>query len=106
MLDKLTRSRSLYGFETPVRTGAAIVAGVVLCYVAGASQPAYAAVVQADHAPGERAKWIKICKADIWRFCDEANLKQECLIAHWSKISAECQVVLGTSAGNRPGDGS
>jgi hypothetical protein len=46
------------------------------------------------------------CKADIQRFCSEANLKQECLVARWDRISAECRNVLGSSAGNRPGGGS
>jgi hypothetical protein len=46
------------------------------------------------------------CKADIQRFCSEANLKQECLVARWDRISAECRNVLGSSAGNHPGGGS
>jgi hypothetical protein len=45
------------------------------------------------------------CKGDIQRYCSEANLKQECLVARWDKISVECRNVLGTSAGSH-GSGS
>lgn len=65
-----------------------------------------ALAAQAEHPPGDKSRWIRACKTDIQRFCDEANLKQECLVAHWSKISSECRDVLGTSAGNRADDGS
>lgn len=71
-----------------------------------ATQRVAAATSQVDRSTGDRGKWIKICKVDLQRFCDEANLKQECLIAHWSKISTVCQDVLGSSAGNRAGDGT
>jgi hypothetical protein len=72
----------------------------------GVVNPAAAQTTQADRSSADKSKWIRVCKTDIQRYCDEANLKQECLVAHWSKISTECQDVLGSSAGNRAGDGS
>jgi hypothetical protein len=39
-------------------------------------------------------KTMDSCKADIRKYCDAADLKQECLVAHWSKISKNCQDVL------------
>ena len=105
MLEKLRWPGSRHGCGPSVRMAAAIAKVAILSSVA-VVQPTAAATIQAEHAAGDRARWIKICKADIQRFCDEANLKQECLIAHWSKISTECQDVLGASAGNRAGDGS
>lgn len=60
-----------------------------------------------ENAPvGDKTRLTRICKVDIQRFCDQANLKQECLVAHWEKISTECRGVLGTSAGNREADRS
>jgi hypothetical protein len=71
----------------------------------GVAQPA--AATPPENAPvGDKTKLVRICKMDIQRFCDQANLKQECLVAHWAKISTECRGVLGTSAGNRERDGS
>jgi len=34
------------------------------------------------------------CDVEIRRFCNAANLMQECLVAHWSKISNSCQGAL------------
>lgn len=45
------------------------------------------------------------CKLDIQRYCSEANLKQECLVARWDKLSPACRNALGSSTGNRD-DGS
>lgn len=53
--------------------------------------------------PKHAVRGMDVCKADIRRFCDAANLKQDCLVAHWSKISAGCQELLATPARN--GDG-
>jgi hypothetical protein len=41
---------------------------------------------------------MSVCAADIRKFCEAADLKQECLVAHWSKISSDCQDALATSA--------
>jgi hypothetical protein len=106
MLKKLNPSRPKCRSAASVRTAGAKLKAVFVSAIVVASQPVAAATNQADRASENKAKWIRICKADIQRFCDQANLKQECLIAHWSKISTECQDVLGASAGNRAGDGS
>ncbi len=51
-----------------------------------------------DHSHGPppklAGKGMDSCKADIRKFCATANLKQECLVAHWSRISGNCQAVL------------
>lgn len=39
---------------------------------------------------------LESCKADIEKYCAKANLKQECLVAHWTKISSDCQDGLAT----------
>ena len=88
------------------KTIAAIAKALIFSLVVGMAQLAAAATAQSDHPLDDKSKWITACKSDIERFCDEANLKQECLIAHWSKISSECRDRLGTTAGNRAGDGS
>jgi len=41
-------------------------------------------------------KVMETCKADIRTFCQAANLKQECLVGHWAKISSDCQDALAT----------
>jgi hypothetical protein len=41
-------------------------------------------------------KIIASCKADIHKFCDGTNLKQECLVGHWTKVSNDCQEALAT----------
>jgi hypothetical protein len=46
--------------------------------------------------PDADGKTVASCKADIRKFCDDANLKQECLVAHWSRLSNDCQNVLAT----------
>jgi hypothetical protein len=48
-----------------------------------------------DLPPKPASRGMDFCKADIRKFCEAANLKQECLVAHWSKISSRCQDVLG-----------
>ena len=45
---------------------------------------------------GVNGKSIESCKAEIRKFCDAALLKQECLVAHWTKISSDCQDGLAT----------
>jgi hypothetical protein len=67
---------------------------------------AVAASAQASSTPGPKSRGNLACKADIQRFCSEANLKQECLVARWDRISAECRNALGTSAGNRADSGN
>jgi|GEM_PF-2499201 len=76
-----------------------------LVLVCGPQQVAAASAPENQPA-GDRTRLAQICKVDIQRFCDQANLKQECLVAHWDKISADCRAVLGTSAGNRSGSNS
>lgn len=45
---------------------------------------------------GLNGKTVDSCKADIRKFCGAAALKQECLVAHWTKISSDCQDGLAT----------
>lgn len=45
-------------------------------------------------APGLNGKTMESCKPDLQKFCDDANLKQECLVLHWTKISSDCQDAL------------
>ena len=45
---------------------------------------------------GLNGKTMDSCKADIGKYCDQAHLKQECLVTHWSKISSDCQDALAT----------
>ncbi len=45
---------------------------------------------------GINGKSMESCKADIRKYCDAAMLKQECLVAHWTKISSDCQDGLAT----------
>ncbi|HEX4270780.1 MAG TPA: hypothetical protein VHZ32_05315 [Rhizomicrobium sp.] len=50
-----------------------------------------------SHEPpqqGLNGKTMESCKPDLQKFCDAANLKQECLVAHWTKISSDCQDAL------------
>jgi hypothetical protein len=43
---------------------------------------------------GINGKTMESCQPDIRRYCDKANLKQECLVAHWPRISSDCQDAL------------
>jgi hypothetical protein len=79
--------------------------GMIFVLSIGVGHIAIAAAHGAAPA-NERNRPELACKADIQRFCSEANLKQECLVARWDRISAECRNVLGSSAGNHPGGGS
>jgi len=45
---------------------------------------------------GINGKSMESCNAEIRKFCDAAVLKQECLVAHWTKISSDCQDGLAT----------
>ena len=83
---------------------AVAMAGLILIQVIGMGHPAMAA--NGASSANHKDKQELACKTDIQRFCSEANLKQECLVARWNKISAECRNVLGSSAGNHPGEGS
>jgi len=81
------------------------VTGMVFVLSIGVGHIAIAAANGASSA-NDSNRQEPACKADIQRFCSEANLKQECLVARWDKISAECRNVLGSSAGNRTHRGS
>jgi hypothetical protein len=99
---KIRGSRFGRGGASPM---AFALAGIVFASLIGTGHPAMAAangVSQVNHKDRQELA----CKTDIQRFCSEANLKQECLVARWDRISAECRNVLGSSAGNRPGGGS
>ena len=80
-------------------------ASLILVPMIGRGHPAMAAANGASPAIHKDRQELA-CKTDIQRFCSEANLKQECLVARWDKISAGCRHVLGSSAGNHPGGGS
>jgi hypothetical protein len=43
---------------------------------------------------GLNGKTMESCKLDLQKFCDTANLKQECLVLQWTKISGDCQDAL------------
>lgn len=45
-------------------------------------------------ASGLNGKTMESCKPNLQKFCDEANLKQECLVLQWTKISSDCQHAL------------
>jgi len=45
---------------------------------------------------GINGRTMEYCKADISKYCERANLMQECLVAHWNKISSDCQDALAT----------
>ena len=45
---------------------------------------------------GLNGKTMESCKPDIQKFCGSVNLKQECLVSHWTKISNDCQDALAT----------
>ena len=53
---------------------------------------------------GVNSKAMDSCKTDVQKFCVTADLKQECLVAHWTKISNDCQDALATPMRNG-GDG-
>lgn len=48
---------------------------------------------------GLNGEAMERCKTDIRKFCGSANLKQECLVAHWTKISNACQDSLARPMG-------
>ena len=59
--------------------------------------PAAFAQGRKDTPPqGINGRTMESCKADIGKYCGGANLKEECLVAHWIKISSGCQDVLAT----------
>ena len=45
---------------------------------------------------GLNGRTMESCKDDIRKHCAKTNLKQECLVAHWTKISGDCQDGLAT----------
>jgi len=91
-----------------VQVLAAVFAVTGISAMATAKWPARAAMAaetsatqsqERDRAPPPRhtpGKGMEACKVDIARFCGDANLTQECLVAHWNKISSECQEELAT----------
>ena len=85
---------------------ALIAAAFCLLTLFGMGQVAMAVPPQTSHSANDKNKPALSCKADIQRFCSEANLKQDCLVARWDKISAECRNVLGSSAGNHADRGT
>jgi hypothetical protein len=85
--------------------GLALTAGAIAVLLV-AGHTVMAAPTQKDSSKSSTDRTALACKADIQRFCSEANLKQECLVARWDRISAECRTVLGTSAGNRADGGT
>ena len=91
----------------PTTGGLALVtAAFCLLSLFGLGQVAEAALAQASSSTNGKNKEALACKVDIQRFCSEANLKQECLVARWDRISAECRNVLGNSAGNHADSGT
>ena len=59
--------------------------------------PAAFAQERKDKPPqGVNGKTMESCKSDIGKYCAKANLKQECLVAHWTRISSDCQDALAT----------
>lgn len=85
---------------------ALVAAALCLLSLLGMGQVAVAVPAQASPATNGKSKGTLACKADIQRFCSEANLKQECLVARWDRISAECRNVLGSSTGNHADSGT
>jgi hypothetical protein len=53
---------------------------------------------------GLNGRTMESCRAEIRKYCDSANLKQECLVAHWTHISSDCQDALAVPMRNG-GDG-
>lgn len=61
------------------------------------ASPSAFAQARKDQLPqGINGKTMESCKADISKYCERANLKQECLVAHWTRISGDCQDALAT----------
>jgi hypothetical protein len=59
--------------------------------------PAFAQERSKEPPPqGINGKTMESCRADVEKLCDRANLKQECLVAHWTRISSDCQDALAT----------
>jgi hypothetical protein len=79
----------------------------VFCFlsVLVVGQATVSSPVQGSHSTNDKSKLALACKADIQRYCSGANLKQECLVARWDRISVECRYLLGTS-GNRADSGT
>lgn len=91
------------GFATPAMAVAKI--SIVSALLIGTGNMAVAATHGVSSAT-EKNRQELACRADIQRFCSEANLTQECLVARWDKISAGCRSALGSSSGDRPRGGS
>jgi|1185.fasta_scaffold690182_2 hypothetical protein len=59
------------------------------------SAPAPAQTRSKEPPPqGLNGRTMESCRADIQKHCESANLKQECLVAHWTHISSDCQDAL------------
>ena len=102
MLEQRVREQ----MANPFRGIALMILILFFSLLLGTRQVAAATQVQASPSPNDKNKRPLACKADIERFCSGADLKQECLVARWDRISAECRNVLGSSAGNRTDGGS
>jgi len=57
--------------------------------------PAYAQEHSKEPPPqGTNGKTMESCRPDVRKYCERANLTQECLVAHWTRISSDCQEAL------------
>ena len=66
-----------------------------------AARPAAFAQERKEAPPqGLHGKTMESCKADIEKYCAKVNLKQECLVSHWTTISGACQDGLATPMRN------
>ena len=70
---------------------------IVLLAATVAATPALAQDRSKEPLPqGTSDKTVNSCRADIQKYCNSVNLKLECLVAHWSHISGDCQDSLAT----------
>lgn len=104
MLKQWSSGRPRWALRGLGLANGAIAALFILSPIAG--QAATAAPAQKDAPTSSKDRQARACKADIQRLCSEADLKQECLVARWDRISAECRNALGTSAGNHADSGT
>jgi len=70
---------------------------IVLLAATVAATPTLAQDRSKEPVPqGTNDKTANSCRVDIQKYCNSVNLKQECLVAHWSHISGDCQDALAT----------
>lgn len=74
-----------------MRLACLIIAGLLLISPAQAQNQAQDLNRETRESEGLRGKTVENCKADMQRLCGVARLKQECLVAHWTKLSSDCQ---------------